>query len=181
MSISLQPAKETDLPAIAAIMNAAFRGALAEQSWSFETSYITGNRTSEALLQEVRGRAVPPGQGGWERGPPGLRGLQASTPGKWYLGSLTVDPALQNTGFGRKLLCSAEEYAVERGALVMEMTVVNVRNALISWYERRGYHRTGATRPFPYGDNRFGTPTRKDLEFIVLEKHLRGSPDPHLE
>ncbi len=183
MSISLQPAQETDLPAIAAIMNAAFRGALAEQSWSFETSYITGNRTSEALLREEIAGGVQ-FLLAKEDGSAALQGcvsLQASTPGKWYLGSLTVDPALQNTGFGRKLLCSAEEYAVERGALVMEMTVVNVRNALISWYERRGYHRTGATRPFPYGDNRFGTPTRKDLEFIVLEKHLRGSPDPHLE
>ncbi len=38
------------------------------------------------------------------------------------------------------------------------MTVVNVREALIAWYERRGYQRTGETRPFPYGDNRYGTP-----------------------
>ena len=52
------------------------------------------------------------------------------------------------------------------------MTVINIRNTLIAWYERRGYHRTAETRPFPYGDPRFGTPTRPDLAFVVLEKSL---------
>ena len=52
------------------------------------------------------------------------------------------------------------------------MGVLNVRDALIAWYERRGYQRTGKTEPFPYGDNRFGTPLRDDLEFVILEKQL---------
>jgi len=52
MSISLQLVEETDLPAIVAIMNAAFRGASAEQSWSVEKGYVTGNRTDESLLRE---------------------------------------------------------------------------------------------------------------------------------
>jgi hypothetical protein len=52
------------------------------------------------------------------------------------------------------------------------MTVVNVREALIAWYRRRGYHETGETNPFPYGDDRFGTPQRDDLSFVVLEKDL---------
>jgi hypothetical protein len=59
------------------------------------------------------------------------------------------------------------------GAGTIEMTVVNVRKSLISRYQRRGYRLTGKTRPFPYGDDRFGTPTRGDLEFVVLERHLR--------
>jgi len=49
---------------------------------------------------------------------------------------------------------------------------VNVRDTLIAWYERRGYAPTGETRPFPYGDQRFGEPLRDDLAFIVLEKNL---------
>jgi hypothetical protein len=52
------------------------------------------------------------------------------------------------------------------------MHVINVRDTLIAWYERRGYHLTGETHPFPYGDNRFGTPLRADLTFVVLEKQL---------
>ncbi len=58
-------------------------------------------------------------------------------PGIWV--HFTVDPALQNSGFGRKLLCAAEEYAAVHGARRIEMTVVNVRETLIFWYERRGY------------------------------------------
>jgi ribosomal protein S18 acetylase RimI-like enzyme len=175
MSISLPLAGETDLQAIVAIMNAVFRGASGKQSWSVETGYVTGNRTDEMLLrEEIAGGAQF--LLAKENGTSALQGcvsLQALSPDRWYLGSLTVDPALQNTGFGRELLHSAEEYAAAHGARMMEITVVNIRNALISWYERRGYHLTGETRPFPYGDNRFGIPTRIDLEFVVMEKHLR--------
>jgi hypothetical protein len=52
----------------------------------------------------------------------------------------------------------------------MRMTVIDVRGELIAFYERRGYRRTGITRPFPYGDARFGVPKRQDLRFEVLEK-----------
>jgi hypothetical protein len=52
------------------------------------------------------------------------------------------------------------------------MTVIHCRDTLIAWYERRGYRRTGETRPFPYGDARFGEPRRSDLYFVVLEKPL---------
>jgi len=52
------------------------------------------------------------------------------------------------------------------------MTVLMVRETLIAWYERRGYTLTGETKPFPYGDNRFGRPLRDDLYFVVLEKAL---------
>jgi hypothetical protein len=52
------------------------------------------------------------------------------------------------------------------------MTVVNVRDKLIAWYELRGYTLTGETKPFPYHDTRFGKPLRDDLHFVVLEKHL---------
>ncbi len=47
-----------------------------------------------------------------------------------------------------------------------------MRAELIALYERRGYGRTGITRPFPYGDERFGIPLRDDLRFEVLEKPL---------
>ena len=52
------------------------------------------------------------------------------------------------------------------------MTVIWLREALVAWYARRGYHPTGETKPFPYGDDRWGTPTRDDLYFVVLEKAL---------
>jgi ribosomal protein S18 acetylase RimI-like enzyme len=73
---------------------------------------------------------------------------------------------------GRALLAAAEDFAKAHGASLMRMGVLNVRDALIAWYERRGYSRTGNAEPYPYGDNRFGTPLRNDLEFVILEKQL---------
>ena len=54
----------------------------------------------------------------------------------------------------------------------MVLSVLAQRPDLIAWYERRGYHRTGETRPFPYGNERFGVPKRPDLSFAVLAKAL---------
>jgi hypothetical protein len=63
-----------------------------------------------------------------------------------------------------------EEWACAR----VEMTVIDIRAELIAWYERRGYVRTGRTKPFPYGDERFGIPQRDDLRFEYLSKDLRA-------
>lgn len=173
MTIVLRRASERDLSAIAALMNVAFRGEGQQRGWSTESGYITGDRTSESLLREEMDHAEVFVVDDEEEGKlAGCVTLKPISPVKWYLGSLAVDPALQNSGFGRKLLEAAEDYAASAGAALIEITVVNLRDTLISWYERRGYRRAGETRPFPYGDNRFGSPLRDDLAFIVLEKVL---------
>jgi ribosomal protein S18 acetylase RimI-like enzyme len=174
MSVSLRLAEETDLPAIVVLMNAAFRGTGGQRGWSIEADYIVGERTTESLLIEeiAEGAQYLLTKNDVTSALRGCCSLQALSPDKWYLGSLTANPALQKTGLGSELLTAAEEYAAAHGARTIEITVVNVRDALIAWYERRGYRRTGQTRPFPYGDHRFGTPTRSDLEFVVLEKSL---------
>jgi ribosomal protein S18 acetylase RimI-like enzyme len=84
-----------------------------------------------------------------------------------------VRPALQGAGLGGLVLAEAERFAREEWkAAEMHMTVISAREDLIAWYVRRGYRRTGETRPFPYGDERFGLPRREDLEFELLTKKL---------
>jgi hypothetical protein len=56
----------------------------------------------------------------------------------------------------------------------MQLTVIAQRDALIAWYERRGYQRTGVIKPFPYGAPRVGEPRRLDLRLVELEKPLRA-------
>jgi len=175
MPLTLRLATDADLAAIETLMNAAFRGKDGELGWSFESGYITGDRTTISLLKEEIGDGALFLLADGDQ-PSALKGcvsLHPVLPERWYLGSLTVGPAMQNKGFGRELLEAAEAYALEHGAGTMEMTVVNLRGALIAWYERRGYRLSGETRPFPYGDNRYGTPTRDDLHFVVLERVLR--------
>ncbi len=170
------PIEDADVPRIVALMNRAYRGAGAAAGWSTEAAYLSGDRTTEALLR-ADWRAKP---GSfflkWLVSPDdaiqGCVWLEPMAEGVWYLGSLATDVDRQNGGLGRVLLAAAEQWVRERGGTNIRMTVVNVREPLIAWYVRRGYHLTGETEPFPYDDDRFGTPLRDDLAFVVLTKRL---------
>jgi DNA-binding MarR family transcriptional regulator len=172
----LSRAEESDIPAIVEMMNLAYRGENTTSSWTTEAAYITGDRTSEALLLE-EWRAKPTAslltwRDGISNTLQGSVWLEPLFDETWYLGSLTVHPEKQNGGLGQTLLYCAEQWAHTQGAKRIQLTVVNVRDTLIDWYRRRGYEDTGRTEPFPYGDDRFGTPLRDDLCFVVLEKPL---------
>ena len=96
--------------------------------------------------------------------------------GAGYFGMFSVVPTRQGGGVGKQVLAEAERIARDEwGCAAMRMTVIDVRDELIAFYERRGYRRTGIRKPFPYGDARFGLPKRDDLRFEVLEKPLGGA------
>lgn len=173
MMISLIRAAEHDLVEVEALMNFAYRQGNA--GWTSEADLIGGGRTSRAMLREDLAQRPDAALLLWRSAEGSLIGCVWVEPAGgdiWYLGSLTVEPRQQNAGLGRGLLAAAENWIRERGGREVEMTVVHVRDTLIAWYERRGYRPTGATKPFLYGDERFGTPVRDDLHFIVLRKHL---------
>ena len=90
---------------------------------------------------------------------------------EWYLSMLAVDPARQSVGAGKTIMAGAEKFARERGAERMKISVVNLRDSLIAWYERQGYARTGAVEAFP-DDPTVGTPLRHDLALLTLTKPL---------
>ena len=177
----LEAATLDELPAIAALVNGAYRGEAATRGWTTEGDYIDGQRTDPATLRADLERnpaarlltlREAPG------GPPlGCVWLEPAEADVWYLGMLTVSPHLQDRRLGRGLLEDAEQYAAGCGAGRIRMTVVNIRAELIAWYERRGYSLTAERLPFPYGEPLFGVPKRPDLEFVVLEKVLSG-PKP---
>ena len=172
----LTRAVESDYPEIIDLVNLAFRGSGPSASWNVESGIIEGQRLNESLLREDFA-AKPEGYLLTHRDETkgtllGTVWLEPVGDGVWHLGLLTVRPDLQKKQLGRTLLAAAESYAKERGAQRIRMTVVNVRDLLIAWYERRGYTRTGETQPFPYGDERFGRPLRDDLHFVVLEKGI---------
>ncbi|HEY2467879.1 MAG TPA: GNAT family N-acetyltransferase [Terracidiphilus sp.] len=170
----LEHAAEADFPEIIDLVNVAYRGKGPVASWNIETGIIEGTRLTESLLREDLA-AKPHAHFLITRDPEsrviiGTVWLEPVSELVWYLGLFTVSPALQKQNLGRALLSAAEDFATAQGAKSIRMGVLNVRDALIAWYERRGYARNGATEPFPYGDNRFGTPLRDDLVFVILEK-----------
>ena len=174
--MALTVATADDLPAVAALVNSAYRGETSRQGWTTEADYIDGQRTDAAIL--ARDLAETPGarllmlrdEAGGLLGTVWLEPVGGEE--TWYLGMLTVRPDLQARGTGRELLAAAEGAAAELGATRIRMTVVAIRDSLIAWYQRRGYELTGETRPWPYEDERYGQPRRGDLSFVVLEKAL---------
>jgi predicted N-acetyltransferase YhbS len=174
MDITLRPAAEADYPAIVALTNHAFRHTGEGASWNVE-DVIAGDRITENLLREEVAGAPEGHLLIWRDGDGEHLGhvrLEPKGGGTWYLGMLTVRPDRQDRKLGRRLLEAAEDFARAHGATRIRMTVVNVRETLIAWYRRRGYQLTGETEPFPYGDERFGRPTRDDLCFVVLERAI---------
>jgi ribosomal protein S18 acetylase RimI-like enzyme len=179
----LTPACEADYPAIIRLVNVAYRGTEgAATSWNVENGVLEGQRIDDSLLrEELAGK--PEGHLLTYREEPGgeLLGtvwLEPCAEGKWYLGMLAVRPDLQMRRLGSGLLAAAEDFAREHGARRIRMTVLHVRDVLIAWYERRGYVLNGETEPFPYGDERYGTPLRDDLYFVVLEKDMEKAAFP---
>lgn len=172
----LSPATEADYSAIVALANHAYRGAGTSASWNIETGIIEGQRLNDSLLREDLA-AKPEAHllTYRDHGSDALVGcvwLEPSRDGIWYLGLLAIQPDHQKRQLGRELLTAAENFAKERGARRIRMTVLNIRDTLIAWYLRRGYSPTGETEPFPYGDERFGKPLRNDLYFVVFEKEV---------
>ncbi len=83
-----------------------------------------------------------------------------------YLGLLSVDPALQQSGLGSRLMTAGEEYCRERGARFMDIYIVNLRTELPAYYGKRGYVENGTT-PFPAD-----VPTKQPCHFINMSKPL---------
>ena len=163
-----------DIDAIVALVESAYRGPSSRVGWTTEADLLDGQRTDAGAVREI----VSGAHGGMllaeEDGQlVGCCQLQRRGNGVAYFGMFSVVPSLQGRGLGRAIVAEAERVARDEwGAVWMRMTVIRQRHDLIAWYGRLGFGPTGETEPFPYGDERFGIPTRPDLAFLVLAKPL---------
>jgi ribosomal protein S18 acetylase RimI-like enzyme len=171
--LAFRTASEADVDGIVALVESAYRGDASRAGWTTEADLLDGRRTgpedvlaqlarpqSRMLLAERDGELLACAH-------------VAVEDGAGYFGMFSVKPGLQGAGIGGQVLAEAERMARDDfGMARMRMTVIDLREELIAWYERRGYRRTGIKKPFPYGDERFGLPRRDDLRFEVLEKTL---------
>ena len=161
-----------DIPQLLRLVNGAFRGESSKKGWTTEADLLEGPaRTDDENLREM---LAAPGAT-MLKCPAGSGEIEACVylckrERGLYLGMLTVSPALQGAGIGKKLLQKAEEIARETASPAIYMTVFSARQELVAWYERHGYRPTGEVIPY-VADHRFGVPTR-DLEFVVLEKPI---------
>ena len=162
-----------DVDAIVALVTSAYRGDASRAGWTTEADLLDGNRIDPdvllADLRRPRSRVVVAERDGELLACAHV----AEEDGHGYFGMFAVRPTLQGDGIGKRMLAECERITRDEWRLpAMRMTVIDVRDELIAFYERRGYRRTGTLKPFPYGDARFGQPKRDDLRFEVLEKPL---------
>ena len=160
-----------DVSALNKLINSAYRGESSKIGWTTEADLIEGGRTTEKelieIIQDKKNTILKFTENDQMLGCV----LLIEKENLLYLGMLTVSPELQNSGIGKKLLQQAEIQASELGLSKIGMTVITVREELISWYKRHGYEDTGAREPFPVSDV-FSQTSKEPLEFMVLEKRI---------
>ena len=164
-----------DVPALVALVNSAYRGDSSRAGWTTEADLLGGIRIDADRIQaavSTPGQAVLVHENDGEI----VACVHLQRTGETaYLGMLTTKPVKQGTGVGQRMIAAAERWVADAwGSREMHMTVLLQREELLAWYVRRGYERTGERKPFPYGDERWGLPTRPDLVFEVLRKSLHS-------
>ncbi len=174
LTYRIEPATPADVPALASLINRAYRSEAAgpgtpPAGWTSEGHLLEGPRIDEGTLHELLAA-------------PHATLLKAATTtgslagcvyleqqGKvLYFSLLAVAPEAQAHGRGRQLLGAAEAQARHLHCNTVKMSVLESRPELLAWYERQGYQRTGASEPFP-ATTRFGRP-RQPLTLLTLEK-----------
>lgn len=172
-ALMFRAATLADLDALVELVTSAYRGDASRKGWTTEADFLEGNRIdrevlahdierphSRVLIAERDGQVIACAH-------------VCEEEGAGYFGMFSVSPSLQGGGVGKALLAESERIVRnEWGLRAMRMTVIDIRDELIAFYERRGYALTGIKKPFPYGDPRYGIPTRDDLRFEVMEKAL---------
>jgi ribosomal protein S18 acetylase RimI-like enzyme len=175
-TLSFRPATLADIPALVDLVTSAYRGESSKQGWTTEADLLEGQRIDPEVLrhdiERPRSRILIAQRDGRILACAHI----AEENGAGYFGMFSVRPDQQGSGLGKTVMNEVERIVRDEWRLpAMRMTVIDIREELIAFYERRGYVRTGIKKPFPYGDERFGIPKRDDLRFEILEKPLPGT------
>ena len=171
--MQIRLARPADADALTELIRSAYRGKTSQTGWTSEADLVEGERISPDQVRDMIGRGgslMLAGEN--EAGIVACCQLENRGSGLAYFGTFAVSPDDQGAGLGRQLMAAAEHQAITAfAASRLEMTVLAQQDKLIAYYERRGFRRTGETRPFP-DHPRYARPLRDDLYFVVLVKDL---------
>lgn len=169
-NLKFRNAAPTDIENLVTFINSAYRGKSSKAGWTTEADLLDGNRCDAQMLEEIVNDETQVLRLLFDHdtlvGLVNLRNKVSYT----YLGLLTISPLLQNQGLARCTLQEAERFSKEEWQThEIRMTVIHSRSELISYYERKGYKKTGHRVEFPK-DIRFGVPKVDDLHMLELIK-----------
>jgi len=154
-SVRIRHARSTDVEALAALINIAFR---------VELPFIEGDRINPGGVRAY----MEKGKFLIAEDSAGLGGcVYAQLRGdRGYLGLLGVEPRRQGTGLGRRLMDAAEEFFREAHCVAIDLQIVSARTPLPGFYRHLGYVETG-TAPLPPD-----APVKVPCHFILMSKLL---------
>ena len=168
MNIELVTAQIEDIDEINQLVNLSYRGT---EGWTRETEMVAGERST-------------PDEVSTYLSDPDAHLLVVKENNKIiacicveqkkqdaYIGYFAVSPSYQGQGLGKQVLSKAEQYAANQlGLKTLRMVVISQRKELISFYERRGYRRTGEVAAYPVHLD-VGIPSVEGLTIEYLEKN----------
>jgi N-acetylglutamate synthase-like GNAT family acetyltransferase len=169
--ITFRYAVAADIEAIRTLVERVYRGPEARAGWTSEADLLSQPRTSQAeiasLIADDNHRFVL-----CERGGKLIACAMIERRDEiGYFGMLSVDPAVQTSGIGRALLTQLETSVRTLWKCnAMTLHVINLRQELIAWYERRGYVQTGRHHPFPFAQH--PASGRDDFDVLEMRKAL---------
>ncbi len=135
-SYSIRRATRTDVPAIVALVNAAFNvetnvGIFLEGVRTDEKNVIELMQKGEFFLMEGVSRQI-------------FASIYVEVHGeRGYFGMLAVELSFQSRGLGRALIEFAEEFCRNNGCTVMDLKVLSPRTELLPYYLNLGYENMG--------------------------------------
>ncbi|KAI8806519.1 acetyltransferase [Cladochytrium replicatum] len=174
-------AEPSDAKAVVHLVNSAYRGESGRVGWTTESDYIDGQRLDVDMFAELLSKPTTtavillpdPSNPSTPIACVEVELIPSTSPTSVYIGMLTVKPDGQRGGVGSKILAAAESYAKTRfGAQKAVMTVLELREELLTYYYRRGYQPTGEKALFMYGQPQFGIPKRDNLVFVMFHPFL---------
>jgi GNAT superfamily N-acetyltransferase len=148
-------ASADDVPALVRVINAAYE---------VEKFFVSGDRTDAETVRRLmlNGEFLVARDAA---GQPAGCVFVRRRGDRGYFGMLSVDPARQHGGIGRRLVQAAEARARATGCTAMDIRVVNLRVELPPFYRRLGYVDNGTE---PVSDPRALQP----FHFQIMSKAL---------
>jgi N-acetylglutamate synthase-like GNAT family acetyltransferase len=171
--IHIRHADHTDIDALVALVESAYRGDSSRQGWTSEADLIGGQRTSpHEMTTLLDGGEILVAETGREI--VGCCHLSRIDEQTVHFGTFAVNPLAQGGGLGRRLFAAAEEEAAlhfQATEIVIEVVAQQV--ALKEWYDRLGFSLTGRSLPFPAAADGAGpTLLRDDIHFLEMKKTI---------
>jgi GNAT superfamily N-acetyltransferase len=157
MTVAVRTATADDIPAIVALVNAAF---------AVERAFMDRDRTNADEISQMMHRGTFFVLDAQDEGLLAAMYLEQRDNAHVYLGMLSIQPSQQGRGLGRAMMAAAEDQARAWACTAIDIRILNLRTELPPFYLALGFVETGNTAIV---DDPL---SRKPYHFILMSRAL---------